>query len=230
VRSVLSALLLGAILAFSALANDTDKPLSATLVFRIPEQSLVTALQAYSTASGVAVLYESGVDGGQRSAAIDGEYTREAALKALLGKTDLVVRYARADAVALADPSAASPDEPPGDLLGNADMTLDMLHVAKLPSNAPDRNALSDYIGTIQHDIQRALQKAAATRGDSYRVGLDLWVDPFRTVRRTEVFRSTGDPKRDVAVSAALQGLTFRQPAPARTPQPVRVMIVVRAM
>lgn len=227
-RAALSSFLLGSGLVFAALASDASRPDSATLRFQIPEQSLVTALQAYSSVSGVAVLYESGVVSGQRSVVVDGEYTRAGALKVLLGKTDLVARYARADAITLADPMAASPDTPPEMLFGSVDMVLDTLHVSSAASG-PDRNALADYIGTIQKDIQRAL-KTKSTRSTSYRVGLDLWVDPSRTVRRTEVFRSTGDLERDVAISAALQGLVFRQPAPARTPQPVRVMIDVRAM
>ena len=110
VRAALSSFLLGSGLVFAALASDTNRPSSAMLRFQIPEQSLVMALQAYSSVSGVAVLYESGVVSGQRSVAVDGEFTREGALKVLLGKTDLVARYARADAITLADPSVASPD------------------------------------------------------------------------------------------------------------------------
>jgi len=89
---------------------------------------------------------------------------------------------------------------------------------------------LSDYIGAIQQDLQKALKTNGATRDGSYRVGVDLWVDPSRTVRRTEVFRSTGNPGRDTAVASVLQGVVIRRPAPAHTPQPVRVMIVVRSM
>lgn len=229
IGAAMACLFVGSGLIFAALANDAETQVLPTLKFQIPEQSLVTALQAYSSTSGVAVLYESSVVSGQRSAVVDGEYTREAALKVLLGKTDLVARYARADAITLADPSAASPDHPPEFSLGPTDMALETLHVASA-TTVPDRNALADYIGIIQKDIQLALKKVTATRNGAYRVGLDLWVDPSRTVRRTEIFRSTGNPERDVAISAALQGLTFRQPAPARTPQPVRVMIDIRAM
>lgn len=227
--TLLPAGLLGAGLAVAVLAKEIPKPVAPTLVFDIPEQPLVTALQAYSAVSGVAVLYESGVEGSRRSAPLKGEYTREAALKALLAKSDLVVRYARADAITLDDPSAALADEPPADPLDAADMALDTLHVAGAAPSTPDRDALSDYIAVIQQDLQQALQKTNAARG-GYRVGLDLWVDPSRTIRRTEIFRSTGDRERDVSVSEALQGLVLRRAAPERTPQPVRVMIVVKSM
>jgi hypothetical protein len=212
------------------LADGTEKFGSATLEFRIPEQPLASALQAFSATSGVAVLYASGVETGQRSTALDGEYTRETALKMLLGDTGLVPRYARSDAIALVDPSSPSPDEPPGSILSETDMALDMLHVPGATKTTPDRDALSDYIGIIQQDIQKALKKTGATRDGSYRVGVDLWVDSSRIIRRTEVFRSTGSPERDIAVASVLQGMVVRQPAPAHTPQPVRVMIVVRSM
>ncbi len=166
-------------LALSALAGDTNRFSSATLEFHIPEQPLASALQAFSAISGVAVLYASGVETGQQSAPLDGEYTREAALKVLLGDSGLVPRYARSDAIALVDPTAPSPDEPPDNVLPNADMALDTLHVTGA-TKTPDRDALSDYIGAIQQDIQKALKKAGATRDGSYRVGVDLWVDSSR--------------------------------------------------
>jgi hypothetical protein len=49
-------------------------------------------------------------------------------------------------------------------------------------------------------------------------------------IERTELLRSTGDGDRDAAVAAALRGVTVSQPTPANTPQPVRVVIVVRSL
>jgi hypothetical protein len=226
---VLGAALLASIFGLKVVADEVDRFGSATLNFNIPEQPLASALQAYTAISGVAVLYASGMETDRRSASVDGEYTREAALKTLLGNSGLVPRYARADAIALVDPSAPSVEDPPRSPLGKADMALDMLHVPGATNSAPDRVALADYIEAIQKDLQGALKKSGTTRDGNYRVGLDLWVDPARTIRRTEVFRSTGSPERDAAVANVLQGVVLRQPAPARTPQPVRVMIVVRS-
>lgn len=210
-------------------AEEADRFGSATVEFHIPEQPLSSALQAFSAASGVAVLYASGAESGLRSARLDGEYSREAALKILLGDSGLVARYARADAIALVDPTAPNPFDPPEGSLPGADMSLDTLHVAGA-TKGPDRDELSDYIGAIQQDLQKALKANGSTREGSYRVGVDLWVDSSRTVSRTEVFRSTGSPGRDTAIASVLQGVVIRRPAPAHTPQPVRVMIVVRSM
>ena len=214
-------------IAYVAMADDEPRAPNATLSFNIREQPLVTALQAYSAASGVQVLYESELALGRRAAAVDGEFTREAALKALLGDSDLVVRYTRQDAITLVDPSAARFDAPPPSALGAPDMALDTLHV-RTPTRTADRNALAEFVTVLQQDIQDALKKSPRTGSGSYRIGVDLWVDPSRTIRRTDIFRPTGDPERDVAVAAALQGLVIRQAAPADTPQPVRVMVSVR--
>lgn len=226
---VLAAALLASICGLKVVADEADRFGATTLSFNIPEQPLASALQAYSAISGVAVLYASGMETDRRSASLEGEYTREQALKMLLGNSGLVPRYARADAIALIDPSLPNVEEPPKSPLGKADMALDVLHVSGATGVSPDRTALADYIEAIQKDLQGALKKSGTTRDGNYRVGLDLWVDPARTIRRTEVFRSTGNPDRDAAVANVLQGVVLRQPAPARTPQPVRVMIVVRS-
>jgi hypothetical protein len=174
-------------------------------------------------------MYESDSSIGRRSSAVKGEFTREEALRILLGDDDLIVRYARADSVVLLNPAQAHRDEPPEALRASADIALDTLHVGKA-QNEPDRGALADYISVIQQDVQQALRKRGRSTSGSYRVGVELWVDPSRTIRKTEVFQSTGDHDRDVAVAEALQGVIIRQAAPANTPQPVRVMIVVRSL
>jgi hypothetical protein len=221
-------LMVGFALSVSPLAatgTDNSRPLA--LNFNIPEQPLAAALQAYSAVSGVAVLYSSGLEAGRRSAEVKGVFTREAALRNLLGGSDLVVKYARADAVSLLDPATDHPDEPSATALPRADLALNTLHVTKKMSSGPDPAALTTYIVAIQRDIQEALQRSSLASSGNYRVGLQLWVDELRTVRRMEVVRSTGDTRRDGVIASSLQGLVLRQDAPARTPQPVSVMIVV---
>lgn len=228
-RGLMIAVVVTAGFTVAAASDDNAAGSAPKLTFQIPEQPLVMALQAYSAISGVHVLYESGAELGLRSAAIDGEFTREAALQSLLGDSNLVARYARSDSVALVNPAAIAIDEPPPSIDGVTEMALDTLHLTT-PRAGPDRNALTDYIGVIQLDLQQALRKDGKANSGSYRVGVDLWVDQSRVIRKTEVFRSTGDRGRDMAIAEALQGVVIRQDAPARTPQPVRVVIVVRSL
>jgi hypothetical protein len=199
------------------------------LTFHIPAQPLASALQAYSEASGVQVLYESRLAIGIRSANLDGELTAEAALQTLLAGTGLTVHYTRSNAITIA-PKAASADEPPPRLsLGAAaDLALDPLRVS--PTDlVPDQSDLAEYTAIVQTDIQNVLRRSAKTRSGNYRVGVKLWVAGSRMVERVELFSSTGDRERDAAISDVLHGLAISAAAPANVAQPVRVVITVRS-
>jgi Secretin and TonB N terminus short domain len=201
---------------------------SEPIAFHIPAQSLAGALQAYGERTGVQVLYESNSATGRKSAAVEGSFTAEQALNLLLAGTDLKVQYTHPDAITLALPSATA-DGPPASPLGSADLSLGMLRV-RASNDGGDVGRLHDYTESLQTDIQKALQKHIRTRGGNYRAVLDIWIDRSRTVQRTEVFRSTGDAERDTAVATVLRGLTISRPAPANTPQPVRIVIVIKSL
>jgi hypothetical protein len=202
--------------------------------FHIPGQPLDSALQAYSQASGVQVLYESELAAGRRSAPVDGELTPEAALRALLVGTDLLVQYTSANAITLSCWSddrdgIAESDRPPAHPLANIDLTLDTLQVA-VSADAADAARLRAFGEAVQSDIQGALKKNATTRSGNYRVAVKLWIDASQTIQRTELLQSTGDRQRDIAVSGALHGLVVSRAAPPNMPQPVRVVIVVKSL
>jgi hypothetical protein len=213
----------------AAFAAGEEKVLSPRVAFDIPVQPLVTALQAYSAASGVQVLYESTLAKGQSSNEVRGEFTREAALKKLLEGHDLIVQYSRANAITLVNPRMASRDEPRARDDGPADLELDTLYLPEAEPG-PDDSAVAGYTGAIQKDVQAALRKNSVTRAGSYRVGVNLWIDPSRTIRQTEIFQSTGSPQRDTAISDVLEGMVVRPQAPTGLGQPVRIMISVRAL
>jgi hypothetical protein len=200
---------------------------AAPMTFHIPAQPLVSALQAYGQQTGVQILYESRSATGQQSGALEGSFTPEEALKLLLAGTELEARYIRPNAITLALPPSALQDATLNSV-AKADLSLGTLRVRA--SGEDDGSSLRDYNESVQADVQKALQKNAKTRTGTYRLVLDLWVDPSRTIERTRLYQSTGDPDRDVAVSAALRGVTLSKSAPANTPQPVRVAIVVRAL
>lgn len=205
-------------------AVDTPKPIT----FHIAAQPLANALQLYGEQTGVQVLYESNSAIGRKSASVEGDFAPEDALNRLLAGTELKVQYIRPDAITLSLPSAED-DKPPVSPLASADLSLGTLRV-RATSDGEDIGRLHDYSESVQIDIQKALQKNNRTRGGNYRAVLDLWIDPSRTVQRTELLRSTGDQERDTAVASALRGLTISRPAPTNTPQPVRVVIVVKSL
>jgi hypothetical protein len=222
------AVLLGAGI-FAAEADDRQVSRPGELIaFSIPPQSLAGALQAYGQTTGIQVLYESNSAVGRTSVAIEGRFSADDALNLLLKGTELRVRYIRPDAITLALPSAEGVIyTPPATPLASSDLSLGTLRVRGSSDGAA---RLQDYSQRVQLDIQNALRKNPKTRDGSYRAVLDLWIDPARTIERTELFRSTGDRERDAAVAATLRGVTISRPAPANMPQPVRVVIVVKSL
>ena len=224
-----AALLAAGIFAANAQEDQTTTA-SRQIAFHIPPQSLAGALQAYGQTTGVQVLYESNSAAGRMSAGLEGTYAADVALTLLLTGTELKVRYIRPDAITLALPNAEGVGYAPAAApLAPPDLSLGRLRVRRT-GDGDETARLQDYSQRVQMDIQNALRKNAKTRDGNYRAVLDIWIDPARTIERTELFRSTGDHERDSAVVATLRGLTISRPAPANTPQPVRVGIVVKSV
>jgi hypothetical protein len=223
------AVLVAGIYAAAAEEGPVARP-NEPMAFDIPSQSLATALQAYGQRTGVQVLYESNSSNGRTSVAVEGVFAPDAALGLLLTGTDLRVRYIRPDAITLAPPDAPRvASAPPSSPLSGVDLSLGTLRVRG--SRDGDETArLNEYSERVQMDIQNALRKNARTRDGSYRAVLDLWIDPARTIERTELFRSTGDRERDAAIATTLRGVTISRPAPANAPRPVRISIVVTSL
>jgi hypothetical protein len=215
------------ILATGAAADDLVQ--FDELMFHIPSQPLPSALQTYSHVSGVQVLYESRSAEGRRSAEVEGAYTRDAALRLLLSDTDLVIRYTRANAITLAPASAQNADAPPIEGVRTADFALETLHM-QATSPRDDLSRLREYSRVIENDVQQALKKNPRTKQGNYSVGVKLWIDPSRTIRRAELFRSSGDQARDAAIAAVLGGLLISQASPPDTPQPVTLVISVNSL
>lgn len=223
------ALLVAGIYAAAAEEGQVTRP-NEPMEFHIPSQPLATALQAYGQRTGVQVLYESNSAIGRMSAAVEGNLAPDAALNLLLTGTDLRVRYARPDAITLALPYTEDIAPPPASsLLDGADLSLGTLRV-RGSRDGDEVARLSEYSERVQLDVQNALRKNTKTRDGSYRAVLDLWIDPARTIERTELFRSTGDRERDDAIATTLRGVMIGRPAPANAPRPVRVSIVVQSL
>lgn len=215
------------VLTTAALAASDDAAHFAPMRFSIPSQQLAAALQAYSRATGMQLLYESGATSDRNSPPIDGEFTRDAALRMLIADSDLTIRYTRANSITLVRASS-DPDAPPDAIFGSeVDLALDTLLVRR-PRPSSDPSQLRAYSGVIQSDIQHALRKDAKTRNGTYSAGIKLWIDNPRTVRKTELFRSSGNQERDETIARVLDGMQVSQAPPLNTPQPVMVMITVR--
>ena len=199
---------------------------AVAMAFDIPAQPLASALEAYSMASGVQVLYDSRLAVARRSAAVQGFYLPEAALRQLLKGTGLVERYTAARDVVITAPgvegAANSAKEAEKVAVMAGVFALDTLKVKADPVARQDYRL---YAGIVQTDLQKLLQADKRTRKGRYRVGIKLWVGQEGRVLRLEVFKSSGDRERDEAISRVLANVALSEEPPANMPQPIRVMI-----
>lgn len=198
--------------------------------FDIQGQPLNTALEEYSIASGVQVLYDSRLAVGRTSSALYGDFPPETALRILLAGTGLIGRYTGSREVVITEPRAET--VPPEAAAGTAAaevvsrvtgvLSLDTLRIEDKPER--QGNHLR-YAGIVQSDIQRALRLDKRTRNGRYRIGIKLWVAEDGTVLRTEIVDSSGNSERDEAVALVLADMVLSRKPPVNMPQPIRLVI-----
>ncbi|MBB3227633.1 hypothetical protein FHW69_002256 [Luteibacter sp. Sphag1AF] len=184
----------------------------ALVDFDIPPQSLVSALRAYSEATGIAVLVDDDQVEGRDSAGLHGRYRVADALNALLGGSGMVARYASHDAFTVAP--ASSVGRPPGEGRGVADDA----------GAAVDRT----YASRVQHAVEMALCRSEHTRPGTYRLALSLWVDAAGRVERSDLLDTSGSADRDARISAALSQMNVGVP-PASVSSPLVLLLLPRA-
>jgi TonB C terminal len=186
----------------AAVELERGRPPEGRVDFDIPAQPLSAAIDAYATASGVALLYEQNVVAGIRSNAVSGPLVPDAALRLLLQGTGLQVLYAAPNTFTLV-PGAAS--------RANG---LPLEYVR--------------YYAAIQSDVENAFCRRRETRPGPYQVAIRFWIAPSGDVRQPELLNSTEDIARDRAVIDQLHWLRIREPPPPNMPQPVTMMIAPR--
>jgi hypothetical protein len=173
--------------------------------FDIPSQALWAALDQYSAATGIGVLFDGGMSADRISAPVEGVLSPAAALQALLSSTGLTARYVSLTAVTLVP---ALPERRRG---GGGDP------------------AREQYFAAIQAAVVRVLCQRAETRPGDYRSVLRLWIDRSGVVRRSEILGSSGQPRRDAAIEASLSNLDVRERPALDLPQPVTLVLLPRS-
>jgi hypothetical protein len=216
VRGFLLIACLGASATMEAPASAADQQDNTTrqveqIGFDIPSQSLVSALDAYSTISGREVFYDGALVRGQRSTAVRGVLAPESALRVLLQGTDLV-------------PHATGPHSFTVTPVRHAAVSVATTTAAPHPGARYE-----PYFATLQTDLRRVFCRSRETWPGNYQLVLRFWIAPSGAVFRSEVQGSTGNPDRDRAFAAALQGLTLNEPLPPDMPQPVTMVILPHA-
>ncbi|MGY2254752.1 TonB family protein [Pseudomonas reactans] len=181
---------------------------SPLLSLNLPAQDLEHALQAYSRATGMAVLVDRELTRGRRSIGVRGRFTAQEALAMLLTGSGLMARYARSDAFTLQTPQ-----------------------VSQLPptKGAAARSAArinNSYATALQQAIETSLCRSPLTRPGSFRALVQVWVNPNGVIEHSRLVSSTGDEQRDEALVRSLSAARVQRPAPSSLRQPVTLLLM----
>lgn len=186
-------------------AGGADTGIEATFQFDIPAQPLQSAIEAYSAAAGVSVLYLGTLAIGRTSAPVRGRYTPQAALDRLLEGTDLAIGRTTPEAYVLMRTEQ-----------GNT-------HGQPVPPQASDQV----YYGAVQAGLREVLCRDARIAPADYRAALQFWVEPGGRIAQVRLLDTTGDQVRDAAMVEALRGTVFARP-PDGLQQPFTLLILPR--
>src|SRR3712207_1507328 len=118
----------------SAFAQAHNQAQETVQEFNIAAQPVSQALRAYAQQSGDQVVFYSDIGKGRESAAVEGSYTREEALKRLLESTGLKYRRVNAKTIAI---STDAPERPEASLQRTSTAAPLRLAQATQPAPAP---------------------------------------------------------------------------------------------
>ncbi len=174
-----------------------------TITFDLPAQSLVSALELYSIASGWQVIYDANLATGRRSAAVRGDFAPGVALQMLLAGTGLMPQHMATDGVLLVPEPAAT---------SGSQQTL-------------TASRFAGYYGRIQTSLKRAFCATPQIRSGAYRIALGLWIGSSGAVARSELLGSTGNVEIDQTFDRTIRALSVGEAPPAGFAQPVVVLV-----
>ncbi|SED34250.1 TonB family C-terminal domain-containing protein [Pseudomonas costantinii] len=178
------------------------------LMLDLPAQDLEHALQAYSRATGMAVLVDRELTRGRRSIGVHGRFTAQEALAMLLTGSGLMARYARSDAFTLRLPEVSQAPSPRG---------------VSTRSAARINNS---YATALQQAIEASLCRSPLTRPGSFRALVQVWVNADGVIEHSRLVSSTGNEQRDEALVRSLGTARVERPAPSSLRQPVTLLLL----
>jgi hypothetical protein len=179
---------------------------SPRLSLDLPAQDLEHALQAYSRATGMAVLVDRELTRGRRSISVRGRFTAQEALAILLTEwPDGALCTQRCIHLAVADVSS-----PP---------------VARGEAARRAARINSSYAAALQRAIEVSLCRSSLTRPGSFR----RWCrfgSTARGIEHSRLVSSTGDEQRDEALVRSLGTARVERPAPSSLRQPLTLLLM----
>ncbi|ARP95377.1 STN domain-containing protein [Bordetella genomosp. 13] len=181
-------------------------PQPAPIEFNIPSLALHEALQRYSRATGLSLLYDGELVRGKMSPALHGRHTAPRALARLIEGTGMTARYTSHDALVLVPDDRAAPT--PG----------------ALPAPGPE-TLRRRYYAHVQRQVLQALCRDPATRPGGYRTALRFRIDDAHAVAQLEV-HAQDRPELEQQIRQRLSGLSLDAPPPAGVAQPLTLVVL----
>lgn len=187
---------------------------STEFQFDIPAQSLSSALDAFSEATGILPAYNGNLSQGHLSSEVKGRLPADVALPILLEGTGLIAEFTTTGAFVII-PGTDSTTQSPGGIAR-----------AYLAAQEP---ALQHYSGIVQATVTAALCERQETRPGEYRLALSFRIGSTGRLLGLRLLGTSGDERRDEAVVDALRGLSLDEPPPPHTAQPFTMIVLPRS-
>lgn len=197
----------------SAQTSPSQAPGKAEVWFDIPGQPLVSALDAFSAATGIVAVYNGNLAKGRTSNAVTGWLAPSAVLPLLLKDTGLVAEFTAADAFVVL-PAAK----------GTAVLTTPS--AIALAALSQQKAIERSYSGLVQERVTRALCAHPETSPGAYRAAISFWIGSSGEVIRFRLLASSGDQQRDAAIVNFVEHLSIGEPPPANMAQPFTMVVL----
>jgi hypothetical protein len=185
---------------------------AAPIAFDVAAQPLEAALDAFSSASNVQVLYETSLTSGRRSARVQGVLLPEAALDAMLAGTGLTAWHTTKDSYSLVPQQDSA-------ALSGGDIGRPLPEIARY----------GHFLGVVQTSFLDALCRSPETRPGRYKIALKFTIGASGGVLQTSLLSSTGDRGWDAEIVAIVEHLTLGEAPPPELPQPITMVIAPRS-
>lgn len=186
-----------------AMAESLDSARTrAPIDFDIAAQPLVAALDAYSAATGLQVVYDATLAEGRRAQAVRGSMAPDVALQLLLEDTGLVAVYAATNAFTIVP--------------------------APAPRQAASMRGFMPYLAAVQGRVEEAFCRSTLTAPGGYRIKFRFWIGHGGEVLQPQLLGSTDDRARDQAIAVLLRSVVIGRPPPPDMPQPIMMAVSPR--
>ncbi len=209
-RAAFCAALLGITMGLGNLASAESRVTAEEpLLFDIPAEPLVTALNDYSATAHLSLFYDGALAMGRKSSAIQGIFAPREALQRLLEGTGFIAGSTDAGTITVDLPDASLSQQ------------LALVR-SRTAGYAP-------YLALIQASLRNALCANRATQSDADDILVRFQIGPSGLVAHADLLTSTGSRERDAIYTGLLERLDIGQPPPPSMPQPVTMMLLPRS-